>query len=952
MTSEPVRLRSEAKLAALVAALTAAAVLWNALRLAGTHTYGAWDWLAQACSLTRVEPPPAIEHLEILDPVRQAVPWAAAAREQLAQGRAPLWSEYNGGGPLLGNFQSALLSPFTWPFFALPVGAATLVSAWLKLFALAFGMFLFLRELTLSRLASAVGAAAYGSAGFSIMCVLHPHVGVLAWLPPCLAAIERASRRFRESPERVPFGPLAALALLLGAMTLAGHPETLLFCLYAVVAFALLRTAQAGRGAFRFGLGLLVAGVAGGLIGAVQTAPFLELFSESALAHGEGRRLAPFPLWHALLLLFPDAPGNPSDGGLAGAMLAANWQEVNSMHVAAPVALLALLAPLALGRCATGWSFWALGLAAFAAPLDVPLLTEVNDVLFAASRMPATRANALWLVAACVCAGLVIDRAFSPGSSPSTKRSVLVLAGAFTLLAAARASLPTIWQRFGESPSLAAIAATAAQRSNVAAAIAIAALAALAWLRWSSSSTPRRLASALLVASVLGHGVYVFGDFMPVVEDRCVLPRSTALEELQRATEGERAAFLTNDSLPVNSNALYGVALASSYEVLEERRWTRLREEQLGVTSHMSGTRFASRRALDLFGIRWVLTRGAWLPVDTENCFGGIETQSCWPLMVELGMPRQPRTAALDAERPKLSQRFRASRDHLRALALVLTAGEEKARFALELSEGATVHARREFRVSELREMDSGRRECVFAFEPLAGSAARAFVLSAELIEPAAGTRLEFVRPGKLSAALSGGDEPDEGGSANGGRARVLFDAAYGDRGFEAPRAVGELLLHRYSAGRGKCWLVPQAITARDEEHAYELVNALDFDPRAVVVLEEASTKPDDSASVASLELQLELSQPGELRARTHASEPAHLVLSQPRLPGWRARIDGEDAEVLRANYAFCAVAVPAGEHTVEFEYAPATFRHGAWASVIATLAALAVLAGAARARR
>jgi uncharacterized membrane protein YfhO len=37
--------------------------------------------------------------------------------------------------------------------------------------------------------------------------------------------------------------------------------------------------------------------------------------------------------------------------------------------------------------------------------------------------------------------------------------------------------------------------------------------------------------------------------------------------------------------------------------------------------------------------------------------------------------------------------------------------------------------------------------------------------------------------------------------------------------------------------------------------------------------------------------------------------------------PAWHASVDGTVAPVLRANHAFRAVPVPAGDHTVRFEY-------------------------------
>jgi hypothetical protein len=53
------------------------------------------------------------------------------------------------------------------------------------------------------------------------------------------------------------------------------------------------------------------------------------------------------------------------------------------------------------------------------------------------------------------------------------------------------------------------------------------------------------------------------------------------------------------------------------------------------------------------------------------------------------------------------------------------------------------------------------------------------------------------------------------------------------------------------------------------------------------------------------------------------AGAPVIVVLVDAWDPGWRAWIDGRATEVLRANGAFRAVAVPAGRHVVEMRYRP-----------------------------
>jgi hypothetical protein len=58
-------------------------------------------------------------------------------------------------------------------------------------------------------------------------------------------------------------------------------------------------------------------------------------------------------------------------------------------------------------------------------------------------------------------------------------------------------------------------------------------------------------------------------------------------------------------------------------------------------------------------------------------------------------------------------------------------------------------------------------------------------------------------------------------------------------------------------------------------------------------------------------------------------SEPGILVLTDAFYPGWKARVDGKEQKILRANYLFRAVELPAGNHKVEFIYDPESFKVG-----------------------
>lgn len=88
----------------------------------------------------------------------------------------------------------------------------------------------------------------------------------------------------------------------------------------------------------------------------------------------------------------------------------------------------------------------------------------------------------------------------------------------------------------------------------------------------------------------------------------------------------------------------------------------------------------------------------------------------------------------------------------------------------------------------------------------------------------------------------------------------------------------------------------------------------------------------------------------GRVSARVDAPADGFVFFSEPSYSERQASIDGRDVPALKANLAFMAVAVPAGQHDVELRYRPASFYLG---SLISGMTAIGyVVAGAKRSRR
>ena len=65
-------------------------------------------------------------------------------------------------------------------------------------------------------------------------------------------------------------------------------------------------------------------------------------------------------------------------------------------------------------------------------------------------------------------------------------------------------------------------------------------------------------------------------------------------------------------------------------------------------------------------------------------------------------------------------------------------------------------------------------------------------------------------------------------------------------------------------------------------------------------------------------------------------------MLADTWFPGWRAKVDGRDAPIVRTDQLLRGVVIGPGAHTVEFAYVPTSWRIG-WIVSLLTAVALAL---------
>lgn len=312
------------------------------------------------------------------------IPWRAAVREAVVNGRLPLWNRFVlGGNPLLGTAQAAVFHPSTWLGLFLPLALSWTFSCAFTLFLALLCGYLFFRELCRSDGGALVGAVGWGFSTFVLFWDGWAVGPSIAGFPLLLLGLRRLARGGEKAVA------ITAAALLLSAA--GGHPETLLhsaggggvYFLWEL--FAREARSRAGRAIG----GALAAGLLAAALAAPMLLPLLEALPHSAeysarrAALAKGRSGQSVSGTEALRRLRPAVL--PFAHGIYGrSPVQDRRQDGSGMPLAYAGAVLFPLAALGLlGRAQSRgrWIFLGFFLAGLAYGASAPLLLDATSSL-------------------------------------------------------------------------------------------------------------------------------------------------------------------------------------------------------------------------------------------------------------------------------------------------------------------------------------------------------------------------------------------------------------------------------------------------------------------------------------------------------------------------------------------------------------------------------------------
>jgi hypothetical protein len=156
----------------------------------------------------------------------------------------------------------------------------------------------------------------------------------------------------------------------------------------------------------------------------------------------------------------------------------------------------------------------------------------------------------------------------------------------------------------------------------------------------------------------------------------------------------------------------------------------------------------------------------------------------------------------------------------------------------------------------------------------------------------------------------------------------------------------GEVKIYKNNNAFPRVFLVHQIEVISDKKNVLVRLGEENLDLRRTVLLEEEPKEAQEYGSAGVWECEnvrmwgcgsseIILYESTRITLKTQLEQPGFMVLSEPYYPGWRVYVDGQERKIYLADYFLRAVFLEKGEHQVEFLYLPASYKVGAWLTLM-----------------
>jgi hypothetical protein len=144
----------------------------------------------------------------------------------------------------------------------------------------------------------------------------------------------------------------------------------------------------------------------------------------------------------------------------------------------------------------------------------------------------------------------------------------------------------------------------------------------------------------------------------------------------------------------------------------------------------------------------------------------------------------------------------------------------------------------------------------------------------------------------------------------------------------------------------GNAWFVKNIMVANNPNEEFDGLESFDPASTAIISSEYESELTAKSYS-GNGSITLESYAPNKLVYSSNSNENQLAVFSEVWYePGWHVTVDGQSADMLRANYILRALPLSAGSHEIIFDFMPSSFKIGVMISYICSILLLGGLLG------
>jgi len=848
------------------------------------------------------------------------------------------------GYPVAADPTSKLWYPFFIGLSLIPGGwNAFVIAGYVLAACFTYG---YVHTLTHSRFAGLMSGLVFSLCGFMIAHLGHPSmIHAAAWLPLIVWSLEKLREKF--SAFWFGAGCLAYCFCLL-----AGHYQIFTYAVALGFVYALMVGWSRPRGKWNYygqfaGMVLLGLGLSG-----VQLLPTLELVGlgeRSALSYEEFISYS-LPLYQIPILFFPFAYGGFSRS-LYSAHYYGDW---NLWELTGYVGLLPwMLAGIGIVVWRNRLHVWVwVTVAVLAFLLALGDQTPLIELMYVLPGYSKFRAHARHLVelalALSVLAGLGIAAVQKHG--PRMRLAWKLVLGSAGVLTACLASFYFLFDRLQQDALKKMVGHLDLLPWNnpaVGIPLGVFLVSSAAFLAWNrvAPSRPGHILLMLVLIVDMGSCVW-FMDWRYYSPHTAILQPPGYAERYRQSLVENRQRMIpiqgglgSVGEIPANISWLWGVPSASGYNQLSLARYRKLMS--MDFRGYVSGQwAVPSNRSMDIMAVRYVflptqakfteqIDGVVWNFLDLGAYFGN----DCGISMthtLHLDLPQSFQTTGLGVVSylacsvavPDQSEvlRIQLTDDDGTVQETHLLAGRDTSEWAYDCADVQPQVKHRKAKVFEVLSEINRTPPC----------RANKYVSVLPVQKEIAAKRLTLKWLGKQGAL-----KIDKLSLLNKhtGQSRPIIHMADNVR-FRRVEHYGTTEVLENLRAFPRAWLVSQVQTAPAETILQAILTSRlpdgsVFEPERMALVEvpfeDSLGAPDPQARVEIVALNDTV-----VELETTSASPAFLVLSDVYYPGWRVSIDGRPARLYQTDYVLRGVTIPAGRHTVVFEFKPSVVLYGA----------------------